>query len=181
MNEIEEQVVEKVKKKPRGVPYTASLQSMDEFASSDERAAYNSKALTDMIDLFNIPAVQTKQEMIERTTAYFQRCANKGVKPTWEEYALALGVHRQTLWNWASGNFRQRQEFTDIARRAKDFIAAYDARMVTDGKLNPVTYIFRAKNYYDMKDTQDVVVTPNQFEGRSKEEIIKEAEMLPGD
>ena len=178
MNEVENQVVEAVKKKkPRGRGYETSLQNLDEFDSNDERAAYNSKALTDMIDLFNIPAVQTKEEMIERTTAYFQRCANKGIKPTVEEYALALGIHRQTLWNWTTGNFRS--EFTDIARRAKDFIAAYDARMVTDGKLNPVTYIFRAKNYYDMKDTQDVVVTPNQFETRSREEIIKEAEMLP--
>jgi hypothetical protein len=68
-----------------------------------------------------------------------------------------------------------------VVRRAKDFIAAYDARMVSDGKLNPVTYIFRAKNYYDMKDTQDVVVTPNQFETRTREEIIKEAEALPED
>lgn len=179
MSEIEKQVVDTVKKKGRG-SWTTSLQNLDEFSSNDERAAYNSKALTDMMDVFNLPSVQSTEEAIERTTAYFQRCAAKGIKPTVEEYALALGIHRQTLWNWIVGNHRGPVD-PDVVRRAKDFIAAYDARMVSDGKLNPVTYIFRAKNYYDMKDTQDVVVTPNQFETRSREEIIKEAEALPED
>lgn len=150
----------------------------EEFDSADEKAAYNSKALTDMMDVFNLPTVKSTEEAVERTQAYFQRCASKGIKPTWEEYALALGVHRQTLWCWVNG-LRRGAVDPEVVIRAKDFIAAYDARMVSDGKLNPVTYIFRAKNYYDMKDTQDVVVTPNQFETRSREEIIKEAEMLP--
>lgn len=179
MSDTEKEVTQLVKKKT-GRYYTNSLQSLDEFDSSDERAAYNSKALTDMMDVFNLPSVQSTEEAIERTTAYFQRCANKGIKPTVEEYALALGIHRQTLWNWIVGNHRGPVD-PDVVRRAKDFIAAYDARMVSDGKLNPVTYIFRAKNYYDMKDTQDVVVTPNQFETRTREEIIREAEALPED
>ena len=34
--------------------------------------------------------------------------------------------------------------------------------MVTEGKINPVVYIFRAKNYFGMKDQQEVVLTPNQ-------------------
>ena len=33
--------------------------------------------------------------------------------------------------------------------------------MVTEGKINPVVYIFRAKNYFGMKDQQDLVLTPN--------------------
>ena len=32
--------------------------------------------------------------------------------------------------------------------------------MVTEGKINPVVYIFRAKNYFGMKDQQDVVIKP---------------------
>lgn len=178
MNEItEEQVRAVVKKKPRGAP---PPQTIEQFDSADDKAMYNAKTLTDMIGLFNVPKVQSTEEAIQRTEDYFMSCAQRGVRPTVEEYALALGIHRQTLWNWVVGNQRGPVD-PDVVRRAKDFIAAYDARMVTDGKLNPVTYIFRAKNYYDMKDTQDVVVTPNQFEGRSKEDIIREAQALPED
>ena len=33
--------------------------------------------------------------------------------------------------------------------------------MVTEGKINPVVYIFRAKNYFGMRDQQEYVLTPN--------------------
>jgi hypothetical protein len=44
---------------------------------------------------------------------------------------------------------------------------------VAEGKLNPVTYIFRSKNYYGMKDQQEHVITPNNPLGdaASPEEI----------
>jgi len=46
---------------------------------------------------------------------------------------------------------------------------------VAEGKLNPVTYIFRSKNYYGMKDQQEHVITPNNPLGdaTSPEEIKK--------
>ena len=37
----------------------------------------------------------------------------------------------------------------------------FDAQMVLTGRVNPIVYFFRAKNYYDMADKQEVVVTPN--------------------
>ena len=36
-----------------------------------------------------------------------------------------------------------------------------DAELAQEGKIQPVVYMFRAKNYYGMKDQQDVVLTPN--------------------
>ena len=37
--------------------------------------------------------------------------------------------------------------------------------MVTEGKINPVVYIFRAKNFVGMKDIQDYILTPNNALG----------------
>ena len=179
MSEItDDQVKAVVKMKNRGAPPPQPMQLRDEFVDNDDRKAYNSRTIMQMMDLFGLPPVKNEEEAMERTKAYFYDCANKGVRPTWEEYAMALGVHRKTLWAWATGQSRGPCA-TDVFIRAKDFIAAFDARMLIENKMNPVAYIFRAKNYYDMKDTQDVVVTPNQFETRSREQIIKEAEMLP--
>ena len=171
----DDQVKAVVKMKNRGAP---PVQVRDDFVDSDERSAYNTKTIMQMMDLFNLPAVKNEEEAIERTRSYFMDCANRGTRPTWEEYAMALGVHRQTLWRWATGQAKGPCS-QDVIVRAKDFIAAFDARMVIENKMNPVTYIFRSKNFYDMKDTQDVVVTPNQFDTRSREQIIAEAEMLP--
>lgn len=180
MSEISEQVnaVVKKKMKDRGAPPPQPMQLMDEFDSNDERAAFTSKTIMQMMPLFNLPKVQNEQEAKERTEAYFWDCAQKGIRPTWEEYAMALGTTRWTLWRWTTGQIKGPCS-ADVFTRAKDFIAAFDARMLIENKMNPVAYIFRAKNYYDMKDTQDVVVTPNQLETRSREEIIKDAELLP--
>ena len=38
-------------------------------------------------------------------------------------------------------------------------MAAFDADLVMENKVNPTGYIFRAKNYYGMKDVQDHVIS----------------------
>ena len=51
---------------------------------------------------------------------------------------------------------------TDIIKKAKDYSATYDAEMVANGKIPAPVYIFRSKNYYGMKDVQEVKVEANQ-------------------
>ena len=55
--------------------------------------------------------------------------------------------------------------------------------MVTNGAMNPVVYIFRSKNFYDMRDQTEVVVTPNNPLGDvvSVEEIEEKYAELPPD
>lgn len=40
-------------------------------------------------------------------------------------------------------------------------MASFDAKLVQENKVNPTTYIFRAKNYFGLRDTQEYVLTPN--------------------
>ena len=47
-------------------------------------------------------------------------------------------------------------------KKAKDYIATYDAEMANQGKVPSPVYIFRSKNYYGMKDVQEVKVEANQ-------------------
>ena len=50
---------------------------------------------------------------------------------------------------------------------------AIEAELAISGKMNPVVYIFRGKNYYQMTDRQEIVVERrNVFaESVSREEI----------
>jgi hypothetical protein len=48
-----------------------------------------------------------------------------------------------------------------MIKKAKELLASFDAQMVTEGKINPVVYIFRAKNYFGLQDKQEYVLTPN--------------------
>lgn len=51
--------------------------------------------------------------------------------------------------------------------------------MVNEGKLNPVTYIFRSKNYYGMRDQQEYVLTPNADGNDDPATLVQAAKMLP--
>ena len=47
--------------------------------------------------------------------------------------------------------------------------------MVISGKMQAIPYIFRSKNFYDMSDKNEVIVTPNMDSDNSlsAEEIAK--------
>lgn len=122
------------------------------------------------------------EEIQARVDEFLLECFTTGQRVTVEKLALALGTTRKTLNEWENGNgctVRCR----DIIKSTKEYLAAFDADLATSGKMNPVPYIFRAKNYYGMKDTQDVVLTPNQPLGdqRSAEEIAQTYAALPED
>lgn len=123
---------------------------------------------------FNRKPPKDNAEMAERLNDYFRQC-NEGQIPTVEDMALALGVTRQTLWEWENVR-RVNPERANMIKKAKEIMAGIDAKLAAEGKIPQVVYIFRAKNFYGMKDQQDVVVTPNVDplgDRRSEEELTQ--------
>ena len=121
----------------------------------------------------------TDEQVEDRVLEYITTCYTTGQRMTIEKLALALGVTRSTLYDWETGHTQSARR-SDIIKRAKESIAAYDADMVAKGKLNPVPYIFRAKNYYGMKDQTDITIEPKQgISDASAEEIATKYQELP--
>lgn len=119
---------------------------------------------------YNRTCVKTDDECADRTAEFFERVATTGETPTWEKYCLALGTVRDVVFRWERGDLGVPR--SNIIKKAKEIIAAYDARMVTEGKIPQVVYIFRSKNYYGLADKSEVVLTPNtDLEGASKAEL----------
>lgn len=143
-----------VQHKKRGLK-SASLEA-NTTASAEEI----SRAIRNATFYIKAEPCKSDEEMADRINQYFDDCAEYGILPRWESLALALGITRAQAWNIASGKFgssaRQR-----MLQRAKDILSAVDAELVSTGKIPQVVYIFRAKNFYDMRDQQEVVVTPN--------------------
>lgn len=117
---------------------------------------------------FNNPIVKTDEECAERLNDYFKLCAEKNQIPTVEDMSLALGTVRRTIWDWENGT--QGQVRANMIKKAKELLAGIDAKLVSEGKIPQVTYIFRAKNFFGMKDQQEVVLTPNQPMGEQPTE-----------
>lgn len=130
------------------------------------------------LEFYNIGKnkVKSDDELIDRLDYFFNTCAQTGQIPTVEKMCLCVGYVRNTVHDWETGKQRGfSSETKDVIQKAKQLIASFDSELLLSGKLNPIAYIFRAKNYYGMSDKQEVVVTPTDPLGESvpADEIAK--------
>ncbi len=118
-------------------------------------------ALREVLQAYKMPRVKSDEEMLDRLSAYFETCAERGSHPVIEEMALFCGYTLHGFWDIESG---QTKGFTnntrDIVKKAKFVVQTLDAKLATSGKLNFLAYCFRAKNYYGMQDKVEHVLTP---------------------
>lgn len=128
------------------------------------------KAMLETVEAKKQPKVESLEELIDRIDKYFLRCADKGIYPTQEEMYGYTGYSQWTIYQWLSGikNPPFGEKTKEVLRNARDYLMIFDAKMVVDGKLDFLTYCFRAKNFYGMSDKQELVVTPNNPLGDEK-------------
>lgn len=127
--------------------------------------------------IYDMPKIDinSDEQVEQRINDYFDYCIEAQLRPTVEGLSLALGIDRKTMYNWETG--KTRAQFSDyrlhVIKKAKDYIAFLMSDLVMEGKINPVTWIFYAKNYFGMSDKQEVILTPNNPLGEnvSQEEI----------
>ena len=146
------------------------------IGNEEEKALAIRNSMSNILQYLGNEIVKNEEEGLQRTQAYIEGCIDRGLRPTVEGWALALGTTRASLWDWETGR-RRGPLSADFVKKGKEMFSAFDADMVAQGKMNPVTYIFRSKNYYGMKDQQDIVVTPKQEV--SIDTLLAEAELLP--
>lgn len=129
----------------------------------DEKQQLISRMVAETIRTYKMPPVKDDDELEQRLADYFNHCAATGERPTVEQMAQCTGWPIKEVYDWETGRLKGFSPATGtIVKKAKAFLRVFDAKMVAEGALNPVVYIFRAKNYYGMKDQQDLVVEPRQ-------------------
>ena len=137
------------------------------------------KLLSETLTAYRKPKVHSDEELTERLDEYFEYCASNAIIPTVEEMALYTGYAPSSVWNWEKGRTQgPGPQSSEIIRKAKDFMQTFDAKLVTSGTLNFLTYCFRAKNYYGMTDKQEHVLIPAVQETPA-DALLVEAEQLP--
>lgn len=146
---------------PLDGPPTAQLKKLEQ---DDDKRVFISKALQNILTIskaFDEP-VRTDEALITRLNWFFEKCAESQQLPTVEKMCLAIGWPRETVFEIINGIQRGFSNDTaDILKKAKNLIASLDAELAQEGKIQPVVYLFRAKNYYGMRDQQEMVLTPN--------------------
>lgn len=160
-NDVVDAGKEIVKKRPH--EYSPIIGDNGFLVQGDEKRQLISRLLKETLATYDMPRVKSDEELKERIANYFKHCAETGEKPTVEQMAQVTGYTMSTVWDWEAGrNKGFSSETSDIIKKAKEFLRTFDAKLLLEGAINPVSYIFRAKNYYGMKDQQEYVLTPNQ-------------------
>ena len=155
-------------KPKRGRGGTDNFPSRRFTPETDEDRALVSQLLSEALTEYRQPKVKSDDELAQRIDDYFNRCAVHGQVPTVEEMSLSTGYSISTVMDWEIGRNKGFSPQTSmIIKKAKGYLQTFDAKLVIAGKMNFLAYCFRAKNYYGMKDQQEVMLTPNTTLGET--------------
>lgn len=172
MSTFEEKKKQELEEMKQGKPAKRGSKSASTELHCKAPPEVLSGIISDIGYWFGSPKVKDDEDCRERIIAFFEHYKQGGGVPTVEKLSLALGTCPQTLWDWEVRRTKG-GERSELIKAAKLCISAIDAEMALLGYIDKVVYIFRAKNYYGMKDTQDVVIQAKDplGDGTSREEL----------
>lgn len=101
-----------------------------------------------------ITRIKSPEECADRLNWFFKTCQDTGQLPTIEKMYLALGITKATSSWWSTSGLNS--EVVAMIDKAKNIIATMDSELASTGTLQPVVWIFRAKNFYGMRDQIDI-------------------------
>ena len=150
-----------------------AIQSLERYCTAtDEEVSQLMGNVVKFYELGKLAPVKTDDECEQRIDAYFQYIIRTGEKPSMEKMALALGVTRRSLEHWRNGE-RGSARRQAIINYAIETLAAMDAELVNNNKIPQVTYIFRSKNFFGMKDQSEIFHHADSRKEIDEEELRK--------
>lgn len=149
---------------PNGNIITTGRGGKNNFPTNniDVEAGDNAKYLRHALITKNLPPIDISdpKQVEGRIDWYFEHCITNDMKPTVSGMCNALGIHRDTIHTWKTGEARKGTHQA-IVLRAYGLLEELWEDYMMNGKINPVSGIFLAKNNFNYADKQEYVVTPN--------------------
>lgn len=124
-------------------------------------AGDNARYLAHAMMTMNLPRIDTSdpKQVEERIQWYLHHCVDNDMKPTVKGFCNAIGISRNTLWNWKCGNFRAGTH-EEIVLRAYDLLEEMWENYMQNGKINPMAGVFLGVNNFGYRDVKQVNLTP---------------------
>lgn len=145
----------------------------------------NNKYTNMALSIMRMPKIDMRNpgQVQARIEEYFQLCADLDMKPGVAAIGLALGVDRRRLWEINSDipntNVKVPQETRDIIKMAYNSLEVLWESYMANGKVNPVTGIFLAKNNFGYQDKQEYVLSPKPATTPDPDVVIAKYDELP--
>ena len=108
------------------------------------------------------PPIDNKdpEQLKQRAIEYFNYCIENDSRPGNMGLYSAWGIDRRTLYGQLAA--QPNSERTVIIKKSIDILSAIREKLMSAGKINPVTGIFWQKNYDGLKDVQELEITPKK-------------------
>lgn len=163
LTEVGEQVGKQVTKRKRP--------DLTEAQTVHTEPGDNRKYILHSLRLADLPKVNLTdaKEVAQRVVDYFTICANDDMKPSVAGLALAMDIDRRYLWEIREGRKGKNPEVADTLKKAMKLLDLQMVDYMQNGKINPVSGIFLMKNNFGYADKQEVIVTPNNPLGDTKD------------
>lgn len=151
--------------KRKSVP--PQVKGRQQIVSNPEARHLVGQALGEFRKAMRMPKVNSNAELIERLDQYFSMAQQREMPPTVEELSLYCGFVPSYMWDLKTG---RRKGFSDsevgfttaeIVQKAFEVLHGTDVVLAASGKMNAVIYIWRGKNWYNEKDTQEITIAPD--------------------
>ena len=127
----------------------------------------NSKAIGIIMQFNNLPVVDlhVPEQVRDRINLFYQMCFDNDFKPTVSSYAAAMGYDRKSLWALLNkrevGGWENLPTLTiDYLKRGYDSLEQLWEYYMQNGKINPVSGIFLAKNNFGYVDKTEYTIEP---------------------
>lgn len=145
----------------KGTPKNSSLHKIIDYMNQPNVKTFNAlvtdKSFERLKNNKGRPQIfSSREECIEEVEGYFKLCYDYGILPTIASMALYLGFNKDSLYANMSN---PTCNFSDVLKNAVAACHSMQELPALDGTLAQPTYIFNAKNYFGMKDTQDVSIS----------------------
>lgn len=102
-------------------------------------------------------AFDSVEDLQKEMSEYFDLCKVTSTMPTVTSLALWLGCDRDTIYNHANN---PNSPFFGTFKRTLTYMHSAMENGTLSGDINPVTYIFLAKNYFGMRDDKNINIAP---------------------
>lgn len=120
-------------------------------ANDVRRVGYN------LLKWYKMPQAVDDDEIEERLYQYIVETLDAGELLTVETMCLAMGYDHKTVREWILGRGCSARR-SKLVQKAMSILSSFESQLVTEGKINTTAYIFRAKNYFGMRDQVEHVV-----------------------
>lgn len=155
MDKPDREIAEQVVKKKRNRPDLAK------FGEENAEPGDNSRYLRFAMVSLDLPPIDISdpEQVEQRINDYFVFCIENDRKPNMVGMANWLGVDRDTVKTWKTGEYRS-STHSAVIKKAINILEELWVDYMQNGKVNPASGIFLGKNMFGYKDVQDVTLTP---------------------